>query len=128
MRTEQAVPIRLEDYRPPDWLVETVQLLVAAGADVDRLDDNANSPLMQAAHWCPGARLVGLLADAGADLRHKNGSGLSAFGLALLGGKLDAAEVLVAKGARIGAEEKAMLDASVTDARGRQLVARAARK
>ncbi len=26
MRTEQARPIRLENYRPPDWLVETVEL------------------------------------------------------------------------------------------------------
>src|SRR5919201_2926059 len=25
MRTEEARPIRLEDYRPPDWLVETVE-------------------------------------------------------------------------------------------------------
>src|SRR5580658_4432131 len=29
MRTEQAVPVRLADYRPPDWLVETVALDVA---------------------------------------------------------------------------------------------------
>jgi aminopeptidase N len=29
MRTEQARPIRLEDYRPPDWRVETVELDVA---------------------------------------------------------------------------------------------------
>ncbi|MCC6887269.1 MAG: aminopeptidase N [Hyphomicrobiales bacterium] len=29
MRTEQSVPIRLEDYRPPDWLVETVDLDVS---------------------------------------------------------------------------------------------------
>ena len=26
MRTETAKPVRLEDYRPPDWLVETVDL------------------------------------------------------------------------------------------------------
>lgn len=26
MRTETGQPIRLEDYRPPDWLVETVDL------------------------------------------------------------------------------------------------------
>src|SRR5215210_5085131 len=26
MRTEQARPVRLQDYRPPDWLVETVHL------------------------------------------------------------------------------------------------------
>ena len=29
MRTEQASPVRLEDYRPPDWLVETVELDVS---------------------------------------------------------------------------------------------------
>src|SRR5256886_5113767 len=29
MRTEQARPIRLENYRPPDWLVETVELDVS---------------------------------------------------------------------------------------------------
>jgi aminopeptidase N len=29
LRTEEARPVRLEDYRPPDWLVETVELDVA---------------------------------------------------------------------------------------------------
>jgi aminopeptidase N len=29
MRTEQARPVRLADYRPPDWLVETVELDVS---------------------------------------------------------------------------------------------------
>jgi aminopeptidase N len=29
MRTEQARPVRLQDYRPPDWLVETVDLDIA---------------------------------------------------------------------------------------------------
>jgi aminopeptidase N len=29
MRTEQARPVRLQDYRPPDWLVETVELDVS---------------------------------------------------------------------------------------------------
>jgi aminopeptidase N len=29
MRTEEARPVRLEDYRPPDWLVDTVELDVA---------------------------------------------------------------------------------------------------
>ena len=26
MRTEESRPVRLADYRPPDWLVETVEL------------------------------------------------------------------------------------------------------
>src|SRR5436305_12576141 len=29
MRTEQARPVRLDQYRPPDWLVETVELDVS---------------------------------------------------------------------------------------------------
>src|SRR5258708_38452448 len=29
MRTEQARPVRLADYRPPDWLVDTVELDVS---------------------------------------------------------------------------------------------------
>ncbi|HEY1383266.1 MAG TPA: aminopeptidase N, partial [Dongiaceae bacterium] len=29
MRTEQARPVRLQDYRPPDWLVDTVHLDVS---------------------------------------------------------------------------------------------------
>jgi aminopeptidase N len=29
MRTDTAPPIRLQDYRPPDWLVDTVSLDVS---------------------------------------------------------------------------------------------------
>ena len=29
MRTEEARPVRLKDYRPPDWLIETVALDVS---------------------------------------------------------------------------------------------------
>jgi aminopeptidase N len=37
MRTEQARPVRLEDYRPPDWLVETVQLDVSLNPTAARV-------------------------------------------------------------------------------------------
>ena len=37
MRTEQALPVRLEDYRPPDWLVETVDLDVSLDASATRV-------------------------------------------------------------------------------------------
>jgi len=37
MRTEQSVPIRLEDYRPPDWLVETVDLDVSLDPTATRV-------------------------------------------------------------------------------------------
>src|SRR5499427_7707260 len=37
MRTEQARPVRLEDYRPPDWLVESVELDVALDPTATRV-------------------------------------------------------------------------------------------
>jgi len=37
MRTEQAQPIRLEDYRPPDWLVDTVDLAVSLHATATQI-------------------------------------------------------------------------------------------
>ena len=37
MRTEQALPVRLQDYRPPDWLVETVELDVSLDPTATRV-------------------------------------------------------------------------------------------
>jgi aminopeptidase N len=37
MRTEETRPVRLEDYRPPDWLVETVQLDVTLDPTATRV-------------------------------------------------------------------------------------------
>jgi aminopeptidase N len=37
MRTEEPRPVRLQDYRPPDWLVETVALDVALHASTTRV-------------------------------------------------------------------------------------------
>jgi len=37
MRTEEARPVRLEDYRPPDWLVETVELDVSLNPTAARV-------------------------------------------------------------------------------------------
>jgi aminopeptidase N len=37
MRTEEARPIRLEDYRPPDWLVEAVELDVSLDPTATRV-------------------------------------------------------------------------------------------
>src|SRR6266700_4606313 len=37
MRTEQARPVRLADYRPPDWLVETVELDVSLHPTASRV-------------------------------------------------------------------------------------------
>jgi aminopeptidase N len=37
MRTEDARPVRLQDYRPPDWLVETVELDVSLHPNATRV-------------------------------------------------------------------------------------------
>jgi aminopeptidase N len=37
MRTEESLPVRLEDYRPPDWLVDTVTLNVTLDAAATRI-------------------------------------------------------------------------------------------
>src|SRR5438132_687071 len=37
MRTEQGRPVRLEDYRPPDWLVESVELDVSLDPTATRV-------------------------------------------------------------------------------------------
>ncbi len=56
MRTEEARPVRLEDYRPPDWLVETVELDVSLDPKATRVratlalrpnsNDSAPAPLV----------------------------------------------------------------------------------
>ena len=37
MRTDEPHPIRLQDYRPPDWLVDTVELDVSLDASATRV-------------------------------------------------------------------------------------------
>src|SRR5262249_29141047 len=50
MRTEEARPVRLEDYRPPDWLVRTLERDVSLAATATRvratlrLKPNATAP------------------------------------------------------------------------------------
>jgi hypothetical protein len=106
-----------------DWLVETVQILVAAGADLARTDDNRNGPLLHAAHYC-GPRIIGILVGAGAKVDARNGSGVTPLTMALVSGNFDAAEALVARGARIRKEDRLMVS-GVTDPRGKALIQRA---
>jgi aminopeptidase N len=70
MRTEQALPVRLEDYRPPDWLVETVELDVSLDASATRVRATLKlKPNPNAAVPAPvvldgdGVKLVGLKLD-----------------------------------------------------------------
>jgi hypothetical protein len=110
-----------------DALVDTVNVLLAAGADVKRRDDNGNNILMSAAQMC-GPRIVGMLIAAGADMKVTNGSGMTPLSMALLMRHADSAEVLVAKGARLNASQVQMLNASVTDPRAKAVIQRASGK
>ena len=107
-----------------DWLVETVSLLVAAGADLTLEDDNQNTVMTQAATQC-GPRVIGVLAEAGAPIDRRNGSGLSPLGLALIMKKLDAAEALIDHGARLTEQEQQMLSSSASDERSAALIRKA---
>jgi len=108
-------------------LVKTVDTLLGAGADVKRKDDNGNNILMSAAQMC-GPKIVSKIVAAGADVNIVNGSGVSPLGMAIIMRKLDSAEVLVDKGARIDARQAEMLGNVATDARAKAIVARAAGK
>ena len=110
-----------------DGLVNTVNVLLAAGADVKRKDDNGNNILMSAAQMC-GPKIVTALIVAGADLKVTNGSGMTPLSMALLMRHPDSAEVLVNKGARLTASQVQMLSASVADPRSKAIVQRAAGK
>ena len=106
-----------------DWLVETVRLLIAAGADVSRLDDNRNPPLIHAAQD-RGPKVVALLVDGGARIDVRNGSGVTPLAMALIMSNFDAAEALVAKGARLGKDDQMMVS-GVADPRGKALIQKA---
>lgn len=110
-----------------EGLVNTVNVLLAAGADVKRKDDNGNTILMSAAQMC-GPRIVAALIAAGADTKVSNGSGMTPLAMALLMRHFDSAEILVSKGARLSASQVQMLNASVTDPRGKAIIQRAAAK
>lgn len=110
-----------------DGLVNTVTVLLNAGADVKRKDDNGNTILTSAAQMC-GPKIVGKLISAGAEVNVANRGGMTPLSMALLMHRPDAAEVLVASGARLSASQVQMLDASVTDAREKAILKRAAGK
>jgi ankyrin repeat protein len=110
-----------------EGLVNTVNVLIAAGADLKRKDDNGNNILISAAQMC-GPRIVTALIVGGADMKVTNGSGMTPLSMALLMRHPDSAEVLVNKGARLTPSQVQMLSASVTDPRAKAIVQRAASK
>jgi ankyrin repeat protein len=106
-----------------DLVVDVVDLLVTKGADIKRKDDNANTPLITAAQYC-GARVVNRLIAAGADVNAMNGSSMTPLMIALVMGRFDAAEALAAKGASLTMEQAEIMKNSVTDERGKAIIAR----
>jgi ankyrin repeat protein len=110
-----------------DLIVDVVDLLVTKGADVKRKDDNANTPLITAAQYC-GAKVVNRLIAAGADVNAVNGSTMTPLMIALVMGRFDAADALVAKGAKLNAQQAEVMKASVSDPRGKAIVAKAVAK
>src|SRR5258708_16767783 len=108
-----------------DGLVNTVNVLIAAGADLKRKDDNGNNILISAAQMC-GPKIVGALIAGGADMKIINGSGMTPLTIALIMRHPDSAEVLVNKGARLTAAQVQMVSASATDPRSKAVIQRAA--
>lgn len=105
-------------------VIATVEALLAGGADVKRKDDNANTPLLTAAQYC-GAQSVNKLVAAGADVNATNGSGVNALAMALIMSRLDAAEALAAKGAKLTKDQVTMVSGMATDARAKAVIAKA---
>jgi ankyrin repeat protein len=110
-----------------DLVVNVVDLLVTKGADLKRKDDNANTPLITAAQYC-GARVVNRLMAGGADVNAMNGSSMTPLMIALVMGRFDAADALVAKGGKLNAQQAEVMKNSVSDARGKAIIAKATAK
>lgn len=110
-----------------DLIADVVDLLVTKGADVKRKDDNANTPLITAAQYC-GPKVVNRLIAAGADVNAMNGSSMTPLMIALVMGRFDAADALVAKGAKLNAQQAEVMKNSVSDPRGKAIVAKAIAK
>jgi hypothetical protein len=102
-------------------VLSTVAALLKGGADVKRTDDNKNTPLMSAAQYC-GAGVVNLLLEAGAVPAPRNGSGITPLGMSILMSHWDAAEALIAKGARLNETESAMAAPYAVDERSTKVV------
>lgn len=107
-----------------DAIVNTVIKLLDAGADLKQVDDNKNTPLITAAQYC-GPRVVRALVSHGAAVNVTNGSGTTPLMIAFFMNHLDAAEALVAKGAKLTAQQAKVVSASATSAKAKAIIAKA---
>lgn len=86
--------------------VEKAQQLIAAGADLEVLDDRTNPngryPLNWAA-WNNNVEMIEVLLDAGADVSKPNRTGFTPLHHAIENGSTEAAELLVERGADLSA-------------------------
>lgn len=110
-----------------EQILAAIDILLAAGADLKKLDENKNTPLMTAAQYCSAGAVTKLI-DAGAEVDVTNGSGVNPLAMALIMSRLDAAEVLVAKGARLSPDQVTMVSSIATDERARAIVKKASAK
>lgn len=83
------------------------RLLLARGANVNAVDANGNTALMEAAMQGCDRELMSVLIKSGAKVGLKNGSGLTAFEMGLYSGH-DGLEELVAAGYRLPADKVAL--------------------
>ena len=108
-------------------ILETIDVLLAAGADVKKLDDNKNTPLISAAQYCSDGAVKRLLGK-GADPNATNGSGINPLSMALIMSRLEAAEALVAGGAKLTADQVTMVSGMATSDRAKAIVKKATKK
>jgi ankyrin repeat protein len=103
------------DARAPDgttalhWAVynddvDLVERLVAAGADVNAVNDYGSRPLLEAA-VVGNAKVVGILLDAGADVNTRGADGETPLMILARSDHVDAARLLLERGADANAHE-----------------------
>jgi len=104
--------------------VKVVKLLLDAGADAKQISDNNNTTLIRAAQYC-GAGVINELLDAGANLNMSNGSGVTPLQVAFMDKHLDAAEALIARGARMTQKQADMISAFTKEPPAKALLVKA---
>jgi ankyrin repeat protein len=109
-----------------EGIVDSINALIAGGANVKAQDANGNTPMLHAGQYC-GAKVAAALIAAGADINASNKMGMNALLMALILNHFDTAEALVAKGAKLTAQQ-AQMTAGVQDPRGRKIIQKALKK
>ena len=108
----------------PEDTREVVKALIAAGADLNQVDENGNTALMFAADKCDRAT-VRLLISAGAKIGLRNKGGLTALEMSIVSGN-PGVEELIAAGARLDRQKaKDYLDAYKDNPKALALVKKA---